>query len=199
MRQERRPSSAAKRLSLRVFTEGSKTEPLYLTHWSRRYRDRVIVSVAEFHGTPLSLVESAISEFQDDARTAKRGRGDAFDQYWCVFDIDVHPHVMEAVQLAAQHGIEVAYSNPCIELWFVLHFRDQNAFIERGNVQRLSKELLGCEKSLEPRALDALVRLHDDAVVRAQALDEKHLGDGSPLGSNPSSNVCKLIDVIRNA
>jgi hypothetical protein len=30
-------------------------------------------------------------------------------------------------------------------------------------------------------------------------LDEKHEGDGSPPGTNPSSGVWRLIEVIRNA
>lgn len=172
---------------------------MYLMHWYRLRRERVLVSVSDFHGTPLSLVEAAISEQRDHARAARRRGGDAFHQYWCLFDIDVHPRLSEAHALAASHEIEVAYTNPCIELWFLLHFQDQTAFIERHVVQRLSKDLLECEKHLTPAALAQLEDQHELAVTRAKTLDEKHLGDGSPPGSNPSSTVWRLIDVIRSA
>ena len=38
-------SSAAQRQSILVFTEGKKTEPVYLTHWHRVHRERVIITV----------------------------------------------------------------------------------------------------------------------------------------------------------
>jgi RloB-like protein len=86
-------SSAAQRQSILVFTEGKKTEPVYLTHWHRMHRERVIITVDEFHGAPLQLVETAAAQRSADLRAAKRGKGDAYDQYWCVFDVDEHPYV----------------------------------------------------------------------------------------------------------
>ena len=65
-------SSAAQRQSILVFTEGKKTEPVYLTHWHRMHRERVIVAVDEFHGSPLQLVETAAA--QRSAASASRAR-----------------------------------------------------------------------------------------------------------------------------
>lgn len=194
----RRVSASAKRRSLRVYTEGEKTEPIYLTHWVRLHRERVLVSLADFHGTPLPLVEKAVAEKSADAVAARRGRGDDYDQYWCVFDADVHPRLSEAFQLARRHGIEVAFSNPCVELWFLLHFEDQNAHLERGEAQRRAREILGCGKLLTPRALALLEESHDTALSRARQLDTRHEGDGSPPGSNPSSSLWRLIEAIRS-
>jgi hypothetical protein len=108
----RRVSRVAGRRSLLVFTEGCKTEPIYLTHWYRAYRERVIVAIDGFHGTPLQLVERAAERRTADLREARRGRGDAYSDYWCVFDIDEHPHVERALELAGESGINVAVSNP---------------------------------------------------------------------------------------
>ena len=58
-----------------------------------------------------------------------------------MFDIDLHPNVPTAIHNARQSGIEVAVSNPCIELWLVLHVEDQTAYINRRNVQRRANEL----------------------------------------------------------
>jgi hypothetical protein len=147
----------------------------------------------------MSLVKAAIAQKATDLREARRGRGDAYDQYWCVFDFDIHPRVYETIRCAEQNGIEVAISNPCIELWFVLHFYDHFAFIDSDDVQRRCRELLGCEKVLTPDALAALEARHEEAVKRAQALDVKHLGDGSPPLSNPSSSLWRLVEAIRTS
>ena len=192
-------SSASRRQSVLVYTEGKKTEPVYLTHWHRMHRERVIVTVDEFHGTPLQLVEAAAAQRSADLRAAKRGKGDAYDQYWCVFDIDEHPFVDRALQLAMSSQVGIAVTNPCIELWFLLHFQDQTADLHRHKAQHIASNLLGCEKLPTPTALNELTNRYGDARRRAQALDRKHELDGSPPRSNPSSNLWCLIDQIRGA
>lgn len=194
----RRPSTGAKRPQLLIFTEGEQTEPVYLTHWYRLYRERVIVRIAPHRGTtPLALVHAAIDQRTRDRSEAKRGRGDAFDEYWCVFDVDAHPNLNDALDLAAAREINVALSNPCIELWFAIHLQNQTAYLERHEAQRTSHQLLGFEKTPTLEALQRLVDTYDVAKARAQALDRKHRGDGSPPHSNPSADVWRIIDTIR--
>jgi hypothetical protein len=130
-------------------------------------RDHVIVTVDKFHGAPLQLVETAAGQRSADLRTAKRGKGDAYDQYWCVFDIDEHPHVDQALQLAVSSQISIAVSNPCIELWFLLHFQDQTADLHRHKAQQVSADLLGCAKVPTIAALTELVGRYEDARRRA--------------------------------
>lgn len=103
----------------------------------------------------------------------------------------------EAIQKAEDNGIYLAISNPCIELWFILHFEDQTAYISRHKAQSRSAEHLGCKKSLSREAADLLYNLFEDARQRAWDLDIKHEGDGSPPMSNPSSGVWELIESIR--
>lgn len=182
---------------LLVFTEGERTEDGYLVHWRRAYRDAVLVTVDDFHGAPLSLVNHAVQAKRDEARDAARGRGRPHDEVWCVFDRDQHPNIPEALDKATANGIGIVLSNPCIELWFVLHFADQTAHMERGEAQRLSRELLGCDKALTGAALATLTSRYEDAKRRAEELDRKHAGDGSPRYSNPSSNMWRLVDRIR--
>lgn len=160
-------------------------------------RDRVIVTVDDFHGTPLQLVETAAAQRFADLRAAKRGKGDAYDQYWCVFDIDEHPYVDQALQFAASSQISVAVTNPCIELWFLLHFEDQTADLHRRKAQEMSSGLLGFEKVPTAAALIELSARYEDARRRAQALDRKHDLDGSPPRSNPSSSMWCLVDQVR--
>jgi hypothetical protein len=181
-----------------VFAEGLRTEEQYVVHWHRRHRDRVNVVIDDFRGTPLQIVQRAVAAKKESERESRKGRGDAYDKVWCICDVDEHPNLAEAINLAEAHGIGLAISNPCIELWFILHFEDQTAYIDRKAAQSRAKELLSCGKSLSDAALLALEERHDHAAERAQALDQKHEGDGSAAGSNPSSAVWRLIDSIRD-
>jgi hypothetical protein len=194
----RERSSQPNRLQLRIFSEGKKTESIYLTNWHRLYRDRVIISIAAHeHTTPFELAESAASERRSDLREARRGRGAAFHQYWCIFDVDEHPKIPEALDLARANGINIALSSPCLELWFLIHFEDQTAYLDRREAQRRSKEILGCDKVLTQSALDLLVTNYAMAKSRARALEQKHMGDGSSQPWNPNSDAWKLIEVIK--
>ena len=193
----RRTKRGRARREILVFTEGARTEGGYLLPWRREFRDRLLISIDPFHGVPLSLVERAVSTRKAELRDQKRGRGRAHDEVWCVFDVDSHPNMREAVQKAEDNGICLAISNPCIELWFILHFEDQTAHISRHKAQSRSAELLGCKKNLSREAVDLLYSRFDDASQRARDLDIKHKGDGSPPRSNPSSGVWALIESIR--
>ncbi len=196
---KRARSKEANRVHLLVFVEGERTEVGYLTHWHRKFRQRVLVEIDERHGTPMTLVHAAIAAKKTELREERRGRGKAHDEYWCLFDRDEHPHFDEALKLAADNGVSVAVSNPCLELWFIWHFEARSAYIERDEVQRLAEAILGCGKHLTPAALERLDQegRFAAATKRALAMDLKHEGDGSPCGSNPSSTVHRLIEAIR--
>ncbi len=183
-----------------MFVEGEKTEAGYLLPWRRSLRDRVLITVDTYRGAaPLSLVEQAVATKKETEREEARGRGSAYDEIWCIFDRDLHSNVDGALTLAERHGIGVVLSNPCIELWFILHFEDRTASMHRHDAQRRAADLLGCRKVLTATAAEMLVARYDEARVRAQALDAKHAGDASPPRSNPSSDMWRLIDRARGA
>ncbi|WP_436527542.1 RloB family protein [Actinoplanes sp. HUAS TT8] len=190
-------TSAAQRPEILVFVEGLETEERYLTYWARLHRHRVLVRIDPFRRTPLSLVEHAVTAVQRSTREAKRGKGKGYDEVWCVFDVDEHPHLETAKTLAGQHGIRLAISNPCLELWFLLHFTDRSAYLDRHAAQSLAQGHLKCGKTLSETALELMAARHEDAVRRAVRLDEKHAGDGSPAGANPSSGIWPLVNRIR--
>ena len=58
-----------------------------------------------------------------------------------------------AFDLARRHQISVAVSNPCIELWFVLHFEDHRAWIDRHAVQMKYSGSVAMRKGPEYRGL----------------------------------------------
>lgn len=184
------------RRELLVFTEGAVTEEMYIRHWHRRFRDSVNVETHEFHGTPAALVRHAAETKATNEREERRHRGRAHDQVWCVFDIDDHPLLREAIDLATDHGISLAISNPCIELWFLLHFTDQTAYITSQQAQAKAKRYVGGGKGLDGAALNLLTASFPLAKQRAIRLEQKHDGDGTRAPGNPSSSVWQIIDAI---
>ncbi len=181
---------------VRVLTEGKITEPAYLSAWARVNRRNVRLEISDMGMTPDALVRKAKKHMRN--RPSKRA-DQAFEEIWCVFDIDEHPNVPQAIDNARQSGIEVAVSNPCFELWLVLHGQDQTADIHRHDVQRLSRQLqLTRGKEILETALSELIEAFETAKQRAQGLDERHAGNGSPTRSNPSTDVWRLVDRLRN-
>lgn len=197
-----RSSVATKNVKKRVkvVAEGSKTEPQYLALiQSRCLAALVEVEVVDEPATdPRSLVQRAV-HVQDDSRKESRRTKDPnalVDEVWCIFDVDQHPYLREACQQARDNGVGLAVSNPSFELWLLLHFQDQTAFLSRSDAKRkLTSHISGYDKTL--RSLDPLLDRFDSARNRAEALDRKHSGDGTAFpDDNPSSGVWRLIESI---
>jgi len=180
------------RQQLLVFTEGKVTEPTYLNAWARRVRERVIIHLDERTGLdPRGLVELAVETRRTELREERRHRGQSHDAYWCVFDVDEHTRLREALDVAQAHDIKVALSNPNFELWILLHHRDQTAALTKDDTRRFVRDEMGIDKSLPPGVIESLMAAHGAAEARATRLDEMHLRNGSD--GNPSTGVPALI------
>ena len=192
----RQRSRQPRRKEILVFAEGAVTEEVYLVFYKRHYRRSVLIEIDEFRGTPLALVERAKQAKIRAERDERRGRGRAQDEFWCVFDVDEHPNLSEAIKMAEANEINLAVSSPCIELWLLLHVKDQTAHIHRHDAQSEAKSILGCGKSLTDRALELLAENLDTAIERAKKLEAKHRDDGTPAPGNPSSGMWRLMESI---
>lgn len=139
-------------------------------------------------GVPLTLVQRAI----------ERSRDDEVDQCWCVFDVEWpqhHPNLSRAIQLAAVHGIYLAVSNPCFELWLILHLEEQTAFLTTAEAERLSRRLDGrAGKRIDP---DRYLPHRRTACLRAAILTQRHTGNHTEFPhDNPSSGMSSLLQAI---
>jgi hypothetical protein len=182
---------------IRVLTEGTVTEPGYLVQWARR-NHHLHIDFADSGMAPLTMVQQARHHQQTNRRSNPNHRGKDFDEIWCVFDVDQHPNLSQAINEARQSDINVALSNPCFELWLILHYQDQTAHIERHDAQRRAHHLGAVDaKRLNPANIDTLFKGYDDAKLRAQTLQARHITNGSGPETNPSSNVWELIDRLR--
>jgi hypothetical protein len=191
-------TSGRPKKSFLVITEGERTEVQYLNYWRQQCRDRITVEFDEVHGrSPLPLVRRAVKRKRDAERTAKR-EGAAFDEVWCVFDRDDFDDVQDAIRMAHDNGVRVAFWNPCFEIWFVWHFENCERSSHRHDIQARSAELLNCEKSLNRQTLVLMEASYWEARERAQHLEKRHAGNGVLIpDNNPSTDAWKLVEALR--
>jgi len=181
-----------------VVSEGRNTEPQYIDGFRQFYANRLVrVHRVDGAGVPITVVEEAMRAREEASDLAKRDSDDnlLYDEAWCLFDVDEHPGVEEAIAMAAANNISVAVSNPCFELWLLLHFKEHSAHIER----KASKKLLLTHVS----DYDKNVNFHDYrdgydlAVTRATGLDKRAESIHEP-GKNPTTGVYHLTERIRS-
>jgi hypothetical protein len=109
-----------------VWMEGENTEAGWVDHLIQRAADVAIDLQILSHpgeGVPNTLVSKA-----------KRSRG-AGVEVWVVFDRDEHD-LTTALNDARDAGLGVVFSNPCFELWPLLHLQGRTRPEHRHDLQR---------------------------------------------------------------
>jgi hypothetical protein len=191
-----RPYLQAKPLVL-IVTEGSVTEPEYFQGFANSFHNsRVRIEVVGGEGAPKTIVESAKKRKQDAENRARRENDEnlRFDQVWCVFDVDQHANIPDAKQMARDNGIELAISNPCIELWLWLHFAEQPGMRDRRDLRRMmAQHIRNYDKHVD---YSDYASGYESAVQRASRLDAEAEADNDE-GRNPSTGVWLLTESIR--
>ncbi len=193
----RRKPRVERRDRVLIVCEGRATEPDYFRSLRHELRaGPIVIRINDESGVPKTVVERAVQLKKDAERDAKRER-DAnlrFDEVWCVFDVDTHPNLPAALQQADANGIYVALSNPCFELWILLHFENHRAHIDSKAAGRACrKHLPKYQKHITYAELKAE---YPSAVDRAMALEAwQKSRDNS--GGNPSTSVHTLTERLR--
>ncbi|WP_157996953.1 RloB family protein [Streptomyces otsuchiensis] len=170
-----------------VVCGAESTEIDYLSGFRAHFKRRNLsVRVTKKPGSPLQLVQYAADRWG--------GADREFDQIWCVTDVDEYGDLTTAMNLATESGIELAVSNPCFEVWLLLHHSDQHGWLKDYRAVRtlLRKHVeVRTDKSLdfERDYGNARWRL---AARRARLLAPEH---GEHM-ANPSTRMWKLALVI---
>lgn len=134
----------------------------------------------------------------------------AEDQCWAVFDVDHHQDakLSTAAKTATSRGFRLAGSNPCFELWLLLHLTDDISGLASGSEsphgaaraceQRLHETLQvgdprarGYEKTRIGAARFAVLDRVQAAIARARALSP---ATGAPWPAAVGTHVYALID-----
>lgn len=189
---KRRTSRRRELRTVYVFCEGEKSEPDYLGGIKRlevvRGQVSLKIEVDPQSAAPKNIVERAIKKISDPE----------IDECWCIFDVEAprsHPNIEKVVELALRKGVKVAVSNPCFELWLVLHRQDYSAYVNTADIVKTSKDLeKRSGKSIDPSFyMDHIA----NAVERADKLRAMHQKNGTTFPrDNPSSGMSDFIRAV---
>jgi hypothetical protein len=180
MSRHRKPSKGRKiNPTYFIFCEG-KTEVAYINFLKRKYRISSIQIHAAEKGN--NITKQYIENFKQDKFT------DSEDLDFLLYDLDA-PGMEE--RLSAISDTILLASNPCIELWFLLHLKNQTANIDSKTcIREIENRCKGYNKGVICEKLfDELVEAEDKAIARAKELND--------LG-NPSSTIYLLLEKLES-
>ena len=110
------------------------------------------------------------------------------DKVFLMYDLDVDGMIEQLQKIS---NAELLVSNPCVELWFLLHYQEQKTEISSDKcikkLQKFSKEYK--KGTLSEEEKEVFAKNKKLAVERAKALD---------VFSNPSTTIYRLLDLLKN-
>ena len=163
-----------------VFCEG-ETEKEYVIFLRSRYRIPIRIEI--------KIVKSNISDAYIKSFKGKGFTHDK-DRNFLMYDADVKD-VLEKIKKLK--NIELLLSNPCIELWFLLHYEGHRAYIDsKGCVRKLEEKLEEKKDSYKKGTINKALKNQfiekcSEACSRAKQLDPD---------KNPSSNIYEFIEAL---
>jgi len=184
---ERETETREQRHRYLIVCEGEKTEPNYF----RAFPEYTLVYAIQVEGAganTTSVVERAI-ELRDEVG------GYEDDEVWAVFDRDSFPpeRFNEALLLAKNRGIRVAYSNEAFELWYLLHFAYRDTGLSRTQYKsKLTRSLGERYRKNSEQMYDKLLPMQEQAIQNASRLLASHT-PLVPESCNPSTTVHLLV------
>ncbi len=181
-----------------LIVEGD-TEEKYFQHF--RISTRRNITNCGKESSKSELVNIAIKQRDE---YYKKGRYDYdTDETWVVFDRDKDIQNQkdrdlfnQALELAKNNHIEVAYSNDSFELWFLLHFKDVSSEMDRNKIDaKLRKHLPRYQHGND--VFDNINLYYPKAVERSKKLLEDATNNGLlPADANPSTKVHLLTEKL---
>ena len=125
-----------------LYCEGKVTEPEYFQAVKNAYHiSRLQVEIVGLGSGPSRIVAEAVKTYRANQRDFRRRKTAYLDQVWAVFDRDEHHEYEACIQQCEQIGLQLAYSNPCFELWLLLHQCEMDRPITRHEAQKMCRQL----------------------------------------------------------
>lgn len=196
----RRGARREPRRKFTLFCEGKNTEPEYFDALRRLCSGALIeIRIEAAAGVPQTIARKAAAE----AKALRKARKDSYeegDEVWAVFDRDEHPNFEDAISICHNANVSIARSNPCFELWLVLHFQDYDSPAGRHKLQKYLKTLCPEYKPKGKKTVNSasMILAIEDAEARAARQLAAREAAGEPFGE-PSTTVGKLTSAIRAA
>lgn len=180
-KREKAPGKRMRKIAL-VICEG-ETEVGYLNLIKKWYKSPVRI-VSHIEGS--RITQALIDKHARELKISALDKVDTFLMY----DMDV-PAINEKLMVCKA---ELLLSNPCFEIWLLLHVKDQKSALSSSAVLKELKSSTpvwnNYSKAIYTDTQKAFLRDHlDEAVCRARVLKDFH---------NPSSRIFKLLEILEN-
>ena len=207
--QESQPKERFVKLTFLIATEGTQTEPNYFNalkaELEKSNRFNIDISVQGKGKSTTALVGKVYRQIEFNNQE--------YDRVWVVFDRDEFPDFDEAIQQAAEHKINCAWSNESFELWLLLHFKEVSKHTSRKDLCDLLEDAIRNElHKTDPEVLydyskgDSQIYEHvtklgneADAFTRAETLRNNFKDStNTPRSQNPCTHVDELVFELRN-
>jgi len=199
------PGTRKVNITIYIFCEGKNTEPVYINDFTKEHGNPSLVNieVEGARGDPSALLRVAKQKKKelDKAKKKNSELSKAFE-VWILFDRDEHHHVPDTINNARESAIKVGFSNPCFEIWPILHIQSHTRADHRHTLQKLLSDLMP-NYDHDNEAIIDYKQIHNDynaAKKRATKLPIKHKAEGIDKISemNPFTNVHILLDTIQS-
>lgn len=159
-----------------VFCEG-ETEVEYVSLLKRKYRFGSISIKSKVKGLDID------QRFVESCKSTMGMKDGLNDKVFLMYDLD-RQGVLPNLQRI--RNANIVSSNPCIELWFLLHGQDQTAYLTTEScIQKLVSLIPDYEKGKMSKQLRTLLEAKTEQAVRRAT--------GLKVYENPSSQVHRLI------
>jgi len=187
---------------LLIVCEGEKTEPNYFNEIRKEHKlsSTNVLAIPSRYGTqPMKVVKNAYDYCKKDNNN--------WEKIFCVFDRDNHPKFTDAIKKAMaidkdkklknDQGEEIRFyaipSNPCFELWLLLHFMGIATEISRPDVyKKLKKHMPGYDKGEEGHFVETK-ELLETAYKNADMISQNR--NGSQV-TNPYTAIDEVVKTL---
>ncbi len=184
-----------------IFCEDQKSAKKYFEEMRQKIqcRSAKIEILSRGNADPLRLVKYVRKYIKDNQNNIIKGK----DAFFCVFDEDGRgDKKLQEIEkeLSQKHGslVTKVFSNPSFELWYLLHFIDQNAALNNNQlIQKLQKSIPNYSKS--EGYYNPLEKSLQTAIKRAKDMNEMHKRNGTKLfsqNSNPSTQIFLIFECL---
>jgi hypothetical protein len=175
-----------------IVCQGKQTEPNYFKHFKND--SNFVLHIKKRAEDPVSLVKYAkyLKEVEFDIGPK--------DRVYCVYDVDNTSD--EALNIAkknaSQYGISSCISNPCFELWYLLHFIYSTSCLDSYDdvKNELLKYISYYEKNKD--VFERLISKQSCAIENAKKLEKHHTREEikSIRRRNPSTHVYDVVEYL---
>lgn len=199
-------SSLEKRKLLILACEGLKTERYYFEAWfeklriERKISPRSCIIAPHGHTHPTGVLADLLGYRENGISCSD------FEYKWIVIDRDeertnggghTERNFNDALDQAKIKGVHVAYSNPCFEFWYLLHYEFRDSALHRDDLAGLLGERMGIAYDKSDKGHFGRLFLKVFTAIRnAEKLCQRD--QRPPCEANPSTTVHRLIIFLNN-